>query len=228
MKKVWILVLFLSVQYSWAQSYVFEKDKQDFYFLENPISINNGDVWDTFQQFEIKLPFEFPFMGKQFTQLSLECTGRIIFDKKHFYYIDGLVTQQLKDKGLSQSKSPISYQITDNKNGKAIIIEVKNAGRIGFPNQNINYQLYLYNSGQIAVHMGPSTTENIHFLTGLYFQQSFSPFVYQYGLNVFGAPSHPQTTVYKNQEVIRPFNSIQQTPKKGCIYRFSPMPSPKK
>lgn len=226
MKALWILGFLLIVKTSIAQSYQFEKDNKAFHFLENPISINQGEVWGTFQQFYIELPFEFPFMDKKFHRITLECTGRIIFDASHFYYFDALVSSELKDKGLQKSLSPISYKVYPNKDSNILVIEIKNAGINNQANSLMNYQIHLHENGSIALHMGPSSAPETTFFSGAFQLKSFSPFTYQYGLTAFGKANHPNSITYQNEKAIKPFKRINEAPKEGIIYRYKQIPSP--
>ena len=59
--------------------------------LENAISINTENVWSGFQAFSIPIGFNFQYMDSTFTSASLEATGSVIFDEKHFSYADLLI-----------------------------------------------------------------------------------------------------------------------------------------
>ena len=68
--------------------------------------------------------FDFQFMDSTFTSVSLEATGRVIFDDKHFYYADMFVVAGMQDKGTTHSKSPLSFQISGDLGSQILKIEI--------------------------------------------------------------------------------------------------------
>ena len=113
MRHIFFLSIFLTgIAQSYGQSYSFSQSKESYKQLENGISINAANLWSGFQAFSIPMGFNFHYMDSTFASVSLEATGRVIFDEKHFYYADMFVVAGMQDKGTTHSKSPLSFQIS--------------------------------------------------------------------------------------------------------------------
>ena len=125
MKNIFFLSLFLiGISQSYAQSYSFSQSNEPYKNLENAISINTENVWSGFQAFSIPIGFNFQYMDSTFTSVSLEATGRVIFDEKHFYYADMFVVAGMQDKGTMNSLSPLSYQLSGDQGDQILKIEI--------------------------------------------------------------------------------------------------------
>ena len=125
MRHVFFLSIFLiGIAQSYGQSYSFSQPKASYKQLENGISLNTENPWSGFQSFAILMGFDLQFMDSTFTSVSLEATGRVIFDEKHFYYADMFVVAGMQDKGTTHSKSPLSFQISGDLGSQILKIEI--------------------------------------------------------------------------------------------------------
>ncbi len=216
-----IITIFITVKVG-AQSYDFTQRTASFSFLQNSTSINNGSVWSDFDMFDVPIGFTFEFMGRSFTTVTFEATGRLIFDNPdHFYYADMVTILGMRDKGATSSQSPLSYQLAGTSGNQILKIEVNNATYGG--GSTVNYQIWLYEANNtIELHMGPytSTFANTPF-SGLFYVESFGPINYNYSIVLSGNPSSPTVQEFTGPDD-GPFNStLNDIPSNGTVYTFA-------
>ena len=204
MKHLLFLSIFLTgIAQSYGQSYSFSQSKESYKQLENAVSINAENLWSGFQTFSIPIGFNFHYMDSTFTSVSLEATGRVIFDEKHFYYADMFVVAGMQDKGTMNSLSPLSYQLSGDQGDQILKIEINNATYKKDLSSTINFQIWLYeNNGTIELHMGPNSITNpeaalaLGPFSGVFNVTSFSPTTFGYGYAIQGSPISPSDTTF--------------------------------
>lgn len=228
MKHILFLSFYLlSISHSYSQAYSFSQSKELYTFLEDATSINAGNVWSGFQAFEIPIGFPFTFMDSTFTSVSIEATGRLIFDENHYYYADMFVVAGMQDKGLENTLSPLSYQLFGSIGNQILKIEIKNATYKKDLASTINYQIWLHESnGTIELHMGPSTianSENAFSLgpfSGVFKVTSFSPTTFGYGYAILGSSMSPADTTFVGTGINDFGFRLDNVPLETTVYKF--------
>lgn len=166
MKKITLLLALslgtLSLQ---AQNqYDFTTSQQTYADLMDPVSINNGQVWDWDTFSEITIPFDFKIGG--------QTVNRFLFDDDYFSFItptgnyeanEGIyffypTAALLQDRTYSTgvSSSPISYKIEGETGSRILKLEIKNAGlenttSLDLPEDEfyMNLQVWLYEADNV-------------------------------------------------------------------------------
>lgn len=160
-----LLLLSLSALGIKAQNaYTLTTSQQTYADLENPISINNGQVWDWDAFSEITIPFEFKISG--------QTVNRFLFDDDYFAFItpDGNYNTDegvayvyssvayIQDRTYSTgtSSSPLSYKIEGTEGNRILKLEMKNVGNelatgLGFEEDHfyMNMQIWLYEADNV-------------------------------------------------------------------------------
>lgn len=229
---LFLSLILIGISKSYSQAYTFSQSKAVYMNLQNEISINSENTWSGFKAFSIPIGFSFNFMDSIFTSLSVEATGRLIFDANHYYYADMFVVAGMQDKGTVSSLSPLSYQLTGLRGNQILKIEINNATYKKDLNSTINYQIWLYESnGTIELHMGPNNIVNpeIAFsrgpFSGVFNVTSFSPTTFNYGYALTGIPMSPSDTTFVGTGTNDFGLTLDGVPADSMICRFSILPS---
>lgn len=140
--------------------------------LTSPTSLNNGNLWDfsiptAYYQLNISslLPF-FLIFGDYNWDLRVYGGMAKFYHStaQQDYYMWGFgffSPDGMKDKGISISLSPISYQVTGSSPNRILKIEWKNAGHVAASADYLNVQIWLYETTHvIEVHYGSSSITN--------------------------------------------------------------------
>ena len=224
-----ISLLLMSTVSSSSQPYSFAQSKGQYLSLENATNITNGKAWSGFEAFTIPIGFPFLFMDSVFTKLSVESTGRLIFDENHYYYADMFVVAGMQDKGTSSSLSALSYQLSGTSGDQILKIEFKNATYKKDLGSTISYQLWLYEkAGTIELHMGPNHISNPQAAffrgpyAGVFKVISFSPTDFDYGKAIIGNPLSPADTTFVGTGINDMILTLDNVPPTNTIYRFTP------
>ena len=233
MKQIILLSLFLlSLAKSYSQSYSFSQSQEPYIPLVDGTSINKDSIWNGFQAHPIPIGFSFSYMDSSFTSVSLEATGRLIFDDNHYYYADMFVVLGMQDKGSSHSLSPLSYQVSGDIGDQILKIEINNATYKKDLSSTINYQIRLYESnGTLELHMGPNNISNPEAafikgpFSGVFNVTSFSPITFAYGYALLGETSSPTDTSFVGSEIDDAGFTLDSAPLDGVVYSFSRDPS---
>lgn len=172
MNKKLLILLFLTTILSfsgYSQVYTFQVGNQPYQELANPISINNGEVWD-FPEYEVNLGFNFYLFDTLINKIYFfnEGQGSVLssvpsstrYHKMVMAFGAGLLDRGY---GTSQSQSPLSYEVSGEPGTRICKIQWKNAGFYGDYEENgsmtdyVNFQLWLHEvTGLIEMHYGPS------------------------------------------------------------------------
>jgi len=172
MKKNLLILLFLTSILSlsgYSQVYTFQVGNQPYQELANPVSINNGEVWE-FPEYEIGLGFNFYLFDTLINKLYFfnEGQGSVLSSvpsSTRFHKMVMPFGAGLLDRGYptSQSQSPLSYEVSGEPGTRICKIQWKNAGFFGDYQENgsftdyVNFQLWLHEvTGLIEMHYGPS------------------------------------------------------------------------
>ena len=228
MKLVIFIISLFSISKSYTQAYSFSQSQEVYIALEASTSINKDSIWSGFQAYTIPIGFPFSYMDSSFTTVSLEATGRLIFDDAHYYYADMFVVLGMQDKGGSSSLSPLSYQLSGTLGDQILKIEIQNATYNNDLNSTINYQIWLYESdGKIELHMGPNIIAHPESafirgpFSGVFHMTSFTPASFDYGYALIGASSSPSDTSFVGSEINDSEFILDSAPAELTVYSFS-------
>lgn len=196
-----VIILFPNVLFS--QSYTFSATTGTYAGLDNPVSLNNGQVWEL-PAFEIPIGFDFWFFNSSIDTLYFfeDGAGSVLSTSKlqsglHKLLIPYGTSLIDRGYGTSLSQSPLSYELSGESGSRILKIEWKNAGFYGdFENNGtstdyVNFQLWLHETtGHIEIHYGPSLIN----YPALDFNDESGPSVslipsYDYNLDVFSPNS---------------------------------------
>ena len=150
-----------------SQTYSFQVATEPYADLTNPISLNNGEVWEM-PDYSIPIGFDFWYFHEYIDTLYFfeESAAMLSTSNKEsgFHKLIFPFGAMLIDRGYGtpQSLSPLSYELSGEPGGRILKIEWKNIG-FGFEydanntlNDYVNFQLWLYeSSGNIELHFGP-------------------------------------------------------------------------
>ena len=151
-----------------SQTYSFQVATSPYADLTNPISLNNGEVWEM-PDYIIPIGFDFWYFHEYIDTLYFfeESAAMLSTSNEEggFHKLVFPFGAMLIDRGYgtSQSLSPLSYELSGETGSRILKIEWKNVG-FGFEfdanntlNDYVNFQLWLYEtSGNIELHFGPS------------------------------------------------------------------------
>lgn len=223
MRKLCLLVVgfFLITSSVASQSYDFNIESDSYVPLNNSTSINNGSIWASGNMFNIPIGFPFKFMEVDFTNVTFEGTGRLIFDADHLFFADMIVSLNLRDKGDTTSLSPLSYELTGSSGDRILKIEISNATYGG--GSTVNFQIWLYEgTNTIELHMGEYTSSfATDVFSGIHGLSTFDPTTFIYSLSLSGNPLTPTELVFSG-EGNEPFTGLlDDAPPSNTIYRFT-------
>lgn len=148
-------------------TYMFTVLNEPYTDLSNPISINNGDVWDD-PAYAFSIPFPFELNGHAISTLEFYGTGALLrsptTDPDIYTYVFPFELD-LIDRGsvTGISASPISYQVEGPSGNRILKVEMKNAGsfyefdELGTTDMYMNLQMWLFEgSNRVEFHFGES------------------------------------------------------------------------
>ncbi|NDI98693.1 T9SS type A sorting domain-containing protein [Flavobacterium sp. LaA7.5] len=220
-----------------AQNYYFAASQQNYSDLENPTSINNGEVWDYNIFNEVEIPFDFSVNG--------EIVSRFLFDDDFFvlltpeadyfeseegvYYIStSSIYMQDRTYSSGVSSSPISYTISGAEGNRILKLEIKNAG-LELADDNgldedeyyLSYQVWLYEADNaIEFRYGDHNITNIEIATDG--EPLFAGFGNPYSVNiVYGNIFTPQYGEF-TEDTLPLGTTLSEYPSNGTVYRFAP------
>jgi len=164
-----IAVLICSIYSSKSQTYSFQTSNATYTALFNPVSLNNGEVWEM-ADFIIPIGFDFWFFNSSIDTLYFFESAPAMLSSSNeeggFHKLLIPFGASLVDRGLltGHSLSPLSYQLSGEPGSRILKIEWKNVGfAFEFYNNNTlndytNFQLWLYEtSGNIEIYHGPTS-----------------------------------------------------------------------
>jgi hypothetical protein len=152
-----------------SQTYSFQATTAPYADLANPISLNNGEVWEM-PDYTIPIGFDFWYFHEYIDTLYFFPESTAMFSTSNeeggFHKLLIPFGAMLIDRGYgtSQSLSPLSYELSGETGNRILKIEWKNAGfgfeyfEINTLNDYVNFQLWLYeSSGNIEMRFGPAS-----------------------------------------------------------------------
>lgn len=216
-----LLLLFYSVLQ--AQNYTFLKLNQPYVELVNPVSINQGEIWDDFE-FPIAIPFTFSVNGQNFQELIMN-DSFITFEGTLSEIISPM-GNDLVDRGFygDNSLSPLSYKIEGATGNRILKMQWKNSGSFDDTPlaMFVNFQIWLYETSSIfELRYGQNSVTNSEtFYSGEVggaigvTSLDFDTEEFSNSLFLIGSPASPTIT---NQ-----LDFITGTPTDTTVYRFTP------
>lgn len=134
--------------------------------LANPISLNNGAVWNEGSNFTVSYGFNFVLNNQTHTALTVKGGGGINFPgsgtKELQVFFTPFGGYLLRDQGTSSSLSDISYEVSGSEGNKVLKVQWKNAGFVQWhstssPTDYINFQIWLFEADHhLEIHFGSS------------------------------------------------------------------------
>ncbi len=164
-----ISIIIIFPNFLFSQYYSFSVSNGAYTELENPISLNNGQVWNVLE-LGFPIGFNFPYFNSVvdslfFFQDGSSSTLSSSIEEGGIHQLFMPFGAALVDRGYgtSVSQSPLSYKLIGLPGSRVFKIEWKNAGLYGELQFNgttsdyVNFQMWLYEiSGNIEIHYGPS------------------------------------------------------------------------
>ena len=155
-----------------AQTYSLITTTETYSNLANPVSLNNGQVWEM-PDYIIPIGFDFWYFHSTVDTLFFFETAPAMLstsdEEGGFHKIIIPFGASLVDRGYgtAHSLSPLSYELTGDIGNRIFKMEWKNVGFLfeflvnNTLNDYVNFQLWLYEaSGNIEIHYGPSQILN--------------------------------------------------------------------
>ncbi len=197
--------------------------------LVNPISINNGEIWDD-PEYTISVPFEFEMNGTLVTILTFTSAGGMLMAPTESADVSEIIAPfdtDLVDRGegSAESISPISYLVEGNTGSRILKIEWKNAGAYNEDapfSMFVNFQVWIYEGSKIIeFHYGPSSITD----ASLFYAEAS-------GAIIALATYDPVNDILSNANfvtgdaaspvIFEDYLEITGTPANGMVYRFVP------
>ena len=180
MKPIYLLSFLILTLSSYGQElpYVFSTFNEPYMDLVNPVSVNNGEIWDD-PEYLIPLGFTFDFMGQSMTEIGIIYPGAQLIPVVAGNLVNVFLPYQsdIIDVGAvtgEVSESPISYLLEGDVGSRILKIEWKNVGfyaeidALGTANNTTNFQLWLYETtNDIEYRFGNNTIKSpdlVHFV----------------------------------------------------------------
>jgi len=167
---VLILTLLSTNLFSQDVNYYFEQFSHTYSNLNNPISLNNGEIWDDFG-FSIPMEFDFLLFGESMDSIVSESSSSTTLVNTEMNSAILISPSDLSDRAYNtdgdSSLSPISYQVDGQIGSQILKIEWKNAGF--YEDEEgvyyTNLQVWFYESSHmIEIHRGASYIEESFYL----------------------------------------------------------------
>ena len=229
LKFVLILALLSTNLFSQDVNYYFEQFTHTYSDLENPISINNGEIWDD-PEYAIAIGFDFSIFNHQTNSLVFGGLGGTLSDTtlNNMLIASAL---DLADRGYNTnsntSLSPISYKVDGELGKKVLKIEWKNAGFYEDEEDvyYTNLQLWIYEgSNMIEIHRGSTNIEATFYL----WEENFCAFLEMDSLTetatgyLLEEVDGEYQFGFQNMDDFYVPNFFTQIPEDGTVFRFYP------
>jgi hypothetical protein len=214
--------------------YTFSHFNQTYNNLVNPISLNQGMVWDD-PQFQVPIPFNFTVMGKSISILdfSFGLGGLLVGETTTPSLYEALFPfdADLIDRGYASgvSQSPISYVVDGNPGSRILKIEWQNVGSYdegdinGTYDMFINFQCWLYEgSNVIEYRFGNNNITDDSFYYGDQGTFIGAIEVLETDTMTYFNEVHFLTDSASTPILTDEFENLIGTPPSGKVYRFAP------
>lgn len=138
--------------------YSFSQQTGTYSNLSNPSALFAGIQWDE-EEASIDLGFSFPFMGSNFSSVSINTDGFLAFDDDYHYVAAGCYSDLLFQQYGDGTASIVSYATEGSAGSRIVKIEFRDCGVYeGSATDKVNFQIWLYEAdGAIEYHYGNST-----------------------------------------------------------------------
>lgn len=221
-----------------AQDYTVSAFNEPYQDLVNATSVNNGEIWDD-PFYTISIGFDFELYDQTFNTIYITDIGNggaLSFhsNPQTNYSFLSPIMQDITDKGINQSVSPISYVVVGEAGNRIFKLEYKNVGFWGdFTMADyMDFQVWLYESdNSIEYRYGPNSINSPDISyddeTGpvVFFYPSFdiinSGSFIENGYYLKDDPVNP-TVIVADDNTPEPQNPIVGTIPEGTVYRFYP------
>lgn len=210
---------------------------EDYTELNNPVSVNNGDVWNEGSTYPIYFDFDFTVFDQTYSSLNVDAGGGIVFpgngSKSFRIYHTPFGGYLLKDKGVDSSLSHIDYEIVGGEGQYVIKIQWKNAGfgqwySTSDTSDFVDFQIWVFQEdAHFELHFGDSQTN-----PGTYgYPEAISDpnpgpsikFTYDNCSNVLSYYYAADNPSYGYFDMCFPnYSFIDGTPSDGIIYTITP------
>ena len=204
--------------------------KKEYIEITDGFSVNESKVWGGFNtRFQVPIGFTYEFLGKSFNSVTIETSGRLVFDEDHFYFADAFSEISLQDIGMKNGKSvsPITFKNEMTSNGKELIIQFKNAGFYQDSLSNVDFQIRLYEkTNEFELLMGPSEINNPikAFVNGpycgIYKISQFYPTIINHRVAIHGDINSPSIDFDYGNDLDLFKYKLLMPPSEGTFYRF--------
>ncbi|GAP42936.1 protein containing Por secretion system C-terminal sorting domain [Lentimicrobium saccharophilum] len=166
MKKIWILLSFLIIKnflFGQDTPYFSTTSMEDYIEINNPISVNNGEIWNEGSVYPIDFDFNFTVFDQEYSSLYVHAGGGISFpaDGKGIQiYHTPFGGYLLKDKGVDSSLSGIDYEVVGEEGQYIIKIQWKNAGFVQWFSTSdtsdfVDFQIWIFQEdAHFELHFG--------------------------------------------------------------------------
>lgn len=206
--------------------------------LDNPVSLNQGEIWDDPNDYIVPVDFPFAFMGLELSFLSIGGFGAVVYgfsDDPESQTAAVLVPfdTDLIDRGIADtlSLSPISYQVEGQPGQRILKVEWSNAGSYdewsewGSTSMHISFQMWLYEGTDvIEYHYGPEMIND----PAVFYFQGIGAFIGLSGFdleNIAFVDIHLLQGPASDPELTDLEFPVTGTPAEGTVYRFAPVAS---
>lgn len=243
MKKILLIILASLLCFSESISAQTEPILVDIFsgtyeLLENPISVNNEDIWEGDFNYVIDLDFEFEINYQVFNEVIITAGNGLHFQgynnpRLWIWGSEWGGNGYLYDVGDTESESPIGYEVVGEVGERIVKIQWQNAGISNQwpdyfpddPDDFVNFQMWIYEgSNELEVHYGPSQSSDSSF------DQNDGPGVRflkidnNWGYCFSGYENLPYYTWTDFTDPV-PGCLLNGIPNEGKIFRFYPNPT---
>jgi hypothetical protein len=154
------VLLWSSLQAQYSMNTTFSTYQE----LTNPVSVNNGNVWNSGSDYTIFFNFNFYIYDQNYTALSVRGGGGLNFPgdgvKELFVFHTPFGGYMLRDKGTTNSLSSIDYEISGDTGQQVLKIQWENAGFEQWYTSSdisdfVDFQIWVFESdNHIEIHFG--------------------------------------------------------------------------
>ena len=205
--------------------------------LNNPISVNNGELWNEDSTYLISFDFDFTVFNQTYNSINIDAGGGIAFpgaNPKYFLiYNLPFGGYLLKDRGVESSLSDISYEVVGEEGQYIIKIQWENAGFVQSYSTSdisdfVDFQIWIFQEdAHFELHFGDN-----HAGPGTYGYPDVTSdpdpgpsirFNYDDCSNILSYYSAADNPSYDYFDMCSPnFSFIDGTPSNGTIYIITP------
>jgi len=171
MRKILFLtaLLIYSTLYAQDDPYFSITSTENYVELINPISVNEGEIWNEDSTYLINFDFDFEIYDQTFNSLIVDAGGGILFPNSGYKSIRVYHTPfggyLLRDKGVNTSLSSIDYEVTGDEGQNIIKIQWNNAGFIQWyaasdTSDYVDFQIWIFQEdSHIELRYGSNQTD---------------------------------------------------------------------